>query len=123
LLSSDHPNFQKKYYYTIGEVCNLLGLKPHVLRYWEKEFPQLHPKKSKGRNRKYNPQDIELLKKIKHMLYSQKFTIDGARQKLREAAKSKHQLELEFFSDKDEARTKEEIIKKLKAIKELLTRR
>lgn len=113
----------KKYYYTIGEVCNLLGLKPHVLRYWEKEFPQLHPKKSKGRNRKYNPQDIELLKKIKHMLYSQKFTIDGARQKLREAAKSKHQLELEFFSDKDEARTKEEIIKKLKAIKELLTRR
>ncbi|OQX71896.1 MAG: hypothetical protein B6D62_01035 [Candidatus Cloacimonas sp. 4484_275] len=44
----------KKYYYTIGEVCNLLGLKPHVLRYWEKEFPQLHPKKSKSPNQRGN---------------------------------------------------------------------
>jgi len=109
----------KKYYYSIGEVCNLLDLKPHVLRYWEKEFPQLHPKKLHGRNRKYNPQDIELLKKIKNMLYTQKFTIDGAKQKLKESAKTKHQLELNFSVSKDE--TKEKVISELKAIKELLS--
>jgi len=79
----------KKYYYTIGEVCNLLQLKPHVLRYWEKEFPSLRPKKAAGRNRKYSSKDIELLKKIQYMLYTQKFTIDGARKKLSEMKQKK----------------------------------
>ncbi len=109
----------KKYYYTIGEVCNLLELKAHVLRYWEKEFPQLKPKKAKDRNRRYNPADIELLKKIKYMLYNQKYTIEGARKKIKEMKKAKAQMVLEFTVDKGEV--KENVIKDLKEVKSLLT--
>ena len=72
-----------KYYYTIGEVSNLLEIKPYVIRYWETEFPQLHPRKDKSRIRKYDESEILLLKKIKDMLYNQRFTIEGARQKLK----------------------------------------
>ncbi|PKN80647.1 MAG: MerR family transcriptional regulator [Candidatus Cloacimonetes bacterium HGW-Cloacimonetes-1] len=72
-----------KYYYTIGEVSNLIDIKPYVIRYWETEFHQLRPRKSKGRIRKYDEEQILLLKKIKDMLYTQRFTIEGARQKLK----------------------------------------
>jgi len=72
-----------KYYYTIGEVSNLLEIKPYVIRYWETEFPQLRPRKDKSRIRKYDESEILLLKKIKDMLYNQRFTIEGARQKLK----------------------------------------
>ncbi len=108
----------KKYYYTIGEVCNLLDLKAHVLRYWEKEFPQVHPKKKFGRNRRYNPDDIELLKKIKHMLYNQRYTIEGVKKKLKIIDKEKNQSEMDFTVDKKEA--KENIINELNEVKELL---
>ena len=108
----------KKYYYTIGEVCNLLDLKAHVLRYWEKEFPQVHPKKKFGRNRRYNPDDIELLKKIKHMLYNQRYTIEGVKKKLKNIDKEKNQIEMDFTIDKKE--TKENILDELNDIKELL---
>ena len=108
----------KKYYYTIGEVCNLLDLKAHVLRYWEKEFPQVHPKKKFGRNRRYNPDDIELLKKIKHMLYNQRYTIEGVKKKLKIIDKEKNQIEMDFTVDKKE--TKENIITELNEVKELL---
>ena len=108
----------KKYYYTIGEVCNLLDLQAHVLRYWEKEFPQVHPKKKFGRNRRYNPDDIEILKKIKYMLYNQRYTIEGVRKKLKEIDKEKEQTELDFTVDKKEAKKK--IIKELTEIKEIL---
>jgi DNA-binding transcriptional MerR regulator len=87
-----------KFYYTIGEVSNLLELKPYVIRYWETEFPQLRPRKEHGRNRQFTEEHIELLKKIKDMLYSQKFTIDGARQKLKNDRKAPEQLELDLFS-------------------------
>ncbi len=73
-----------KYYYTIGEVSNLLGVKPHVIRYWESEFPVLKPKKSSGRIRKFSQEHIHLLKKIQDLLYNQRFTIEGARQKLKQ---------------------------------------
>jgi DNA-binding transcriptional MerR regulator len=108
----------KKFYYTIGEVCNLLDLKPHVLRYWEKEFPQVHPRKKFGRNRRYNPDDIELLKKIKYMLYTQKYTVDGVRKKLKEMQKNKNQIEFNFSEDKNEIKKK--LINELKAVRELL---
>jgi DNA-binding transcriptional MerR regulator len=108
----------KKYYYTIGEVCNLLDLKAHVLRYWEKEFPQVRPKKKFGRNRRYNPDDIELLKKIKHMLYNQRYTIEGVKKKLKIIDKEKNQIEMDFTVDKKEA--KENIINELNEVKELL---
>ena len=109
-----------KFYYTIGEVCNLLELKAHVLRYWEKEFPQVKPKKNLGRNRRYTPDDIELLKKIKYMLYNQRYTIDGVRRKLKDTEKNKTQIELNFVVDKNQA--KESIFKELKEVKELLKR-
>lgn len=72
-----------KYYYTIGEVSNLLDVKTHVLRYWESEIPAIRPKKS-GHQRRYTLQQIETLKKIKDMLYNQRFTMEGARQKLKQ---------------------------------------
>lgn len=109
----------KKFYYTIGEVCNLLELKAHVLRYWEKEFPQIHPQKRFGRIRRYNPDDIELLKKIKHMLYIQKYTIEGVRKKLREWQKTQPQIELDFTCEKGEIRLK--IKEQLAEIRKLLT--
>ncbi|MDD4310559.1 MAG: MerR family transcriptional regulator [Candidatus Cloacimonetes bacterium] len=74
----------KKYYYTIGEVSNLLGVKAHVIRFWEGEFAALRPKKGEGRIRKYSEHHIELLKKIQDLLYNQRFTIEGARQKLKQ---------------------------------------
>ncbi|HNX01021.1 MAG TPA: MerR family transcriptional regulator [Candidatus Cloacimonadota bacterium] len=86
----------KKFYYTIGEVGKLLDLKQYVIRYWETEFPQLHPRKEKGRNRKYSEEDIEILRMIKDMLYNQKYTIDGARQKLKNQSKTKKMDQLEF---------------------------
>ena len=87
-----------KFYYTIGEVSNLLDLKPYVIRYWETEFSQLKPRKDHGRNRQFTEEHIELLRKIKDMLYNQKFTIEGARQKLKRDRKVPEQLEIDLFS-------------------------
>ena len=77
----DEP-IAKKEYYSIGEVCDLTGLKPHVLRYWETQFELLHPTKNRAGNRVFRPKEIELVLLVKHLLYEKKFTIDGARQKL-----------------------------------------
>ncbi len=87
-----------KFYYTIGEVSNLLDVKPYVIRYWETEFHQLKPRKDNGRNRQFTEEHIELLKKIKHMLYEQKFTIEGARQKLKSDRKAPEQMEIDLFA-------------------------
>ncbi len=78
----------KKAYYSIGEVCDLSGLKPHVLRYWETQFDVLHPTKNRAGNRVFRPKDIELILLVKHLLYERKYTIDGARQKLKEMRKT-----------------------------------
>ncbi len=77
-----------KYYYTIGEVSNLLGVKPHVIRYWESEFSVLRPRREEGRIRKYTQENILMLKKVQDMLHNQRFTIEGARQKLKEERKN-----------------------------------
>lgn len=74
----------KKAYYSIGEVCDLTGLKPHVLRYWETQFEVLTPIKNRAGNRVYRPQDVELILLVKHLLYEKKYTIRGANQKLLE---------------------------------------
>ena len=76
----------QKMYYSIGEVSELLGVKAHVLRYWETQFPMLKPKKNKGGNRHYQMRDIELINQIKQLLYEENFTIAGARKKLRETS-------------------------------------
>src|SRR6266511_2114793 len=72
----------KKLYYRIGEVCEIVGVEAHVLRYWESEFPQLAPPKNKAGQRTYRPKDIELLLHIRKLLYEEGFTIAGARKKL-----------------------------------------
>ena len=80
-MDTDEP-IAKKAYYSIGEVCDLTDLKPHVLRYWETQFELLHPTKNRAGNRVYRPKEIELILLVKHLLYERKFTIDGARQRL-----------------------------------------
>lgn len=72
----------KKAYYSIGEVCDLTSLKPHVLRYWETQFDILRPTKNRAGNRVFRPKDIELVLLVKNLLYDQKYTIEGANQKL-----------------------------------------
>jgi len=74
----------QKLYYSIGEVSDLVKVKPHVLRYWESQFPVLKPKKNRAGNRTYRIRDIRLLFTIKSLLYERGFTISGARKKLRE---------------------------------------
>jgi len=80
-MDTDEP-IAKRAYYSIGEVCDLTGLKPHVLRYWETQFELLHPTKNRAGNRVYRPKEIELILLVKHLLYERKFTIDGAQQRL-----------------------------------------
>jgi DNA-binding transcriptional MerR regulator len=79
-----------KLYFKIGEVCEITGVQPHVLRYWETEFPQLAPEKNRAGQRVYKRRDIELILRIKKLLYEDKFTIAGARKRL--AAESRFKL-------------------------------
>lgn len=72
-----------KLYYRIGEVAELVGVEPHVLRYWESEFPTIRPQKSRSGQRVYSRRDVEKLLRVKDLLYAQRFTIAGARQRLR----------------------------------------
>jgi len=76
------PFVPKKLYYKIREVCEIVGVEAHVLRFWEAEFPELSPPKSKSGQRTYRPKDIDLLLRIKKLLYEEGFTIAGARKKL-----------------------------------------
>jgi len=69
-------------FYSIGEVCTLTDLKPHVLRYWESQFRFLNPAKNRSGNRVYKGREVELIMLVKHLLYTEKFTIDGARQRV-----------------------------------------
>ncbi len=80
--NSNLPPIPGKRYFTIGEVSELCGVKPHVLRYWEQEFPQLKPVKRRGNRRYYQRQDVLIIRQIRSLLYEQGFTIGGARQKL-----------------------------------------
>ena len=98
------PEIPDKLYFKIGEVADLLGVEPYVLRYWETEFSQLTPKKSGTGHRLYRRKDVELLLRIKHLLYEKRFTIEGARQSLQAAgkqakARSPKRTQQELFSD------------------------
>jgi DNA-binding transcriptional MerR regulator len=80
--ASELPPIPGKRYFTIGEVSDLCAVKPHVLRYWEQEFPQLKPLKRRGNRRYYQRQDVILIRQIRSLLYEHGFTIGGARQRL-----------------------------------------
>jgi len=98
------PEIPDKLYFKIGEVSDLLGVEPYVLRYWETEFSQLAPKKSGTGHRLYRRKDVELLLRIKHLLYEKRFTIEGARQSLQMGSRAPKvraakRLQQELFSD------------------------
>jgi DNA-binding transcriptional MerR regulator len=78
------PSEPVQEFFSIGEVCSLTDLKPHVLRYWESQFRFLNPAKNRSGNRVYQRKEIELIMLVKHLLYTEKYTIDGARQKIDE---------------------------------------
>jgi DNA-binding transcriptional MerR regulator len=78
------PDIPAKLYFTIGEVSDLCRVKTHVLRYWEQVFPELKPKKRRGNRRYYSTQDILLVRQIRELLYLQGFTINGAKQALKQ---------------------------------------
>lgn len=75
-------------FFSMGDVCNLTDLKPHVLRYWESQFRFLHPAKNRSGNRVYQRREIELIMLVRQLLYTEKYTIDGARQKIDEYKKN-----------------------------------
>ena len=82
---TDLPPIPAKRYFTIGEVSDLCGVKPHVLRYWEQEFTQLKPVKRRGNRRYYQHHEVLLIRRIRDLLYEQGFTISGARNRLDDA--------------------------------------
>lgn len=86
------PPIPAKRYFTIGEVSELCGVKPHVLRYWEQEFTQLKPVKRRGNRRYYQHHEVLLIRRIRDLLYEQGFTISGARNRLDEQGNVESQL-------------------------------
>ena len=84
LATTELPAIPAKRYFTIGEVSELCGVKPHVLRYWEQEFTQLRPMKRRGNRRYYQHHEVLMIRRIRDLLYDQGFTISGARNKLQE---------------------------------------
>ena len=96
------PPIPAKRYFTIGEVGELCGVKPHVLRYWEQEFTQLRPMKRRGNRRYYQHHEVLMIRRIRELLYDQGFTISGARNKLQElvqAERDKRRVEGDGFDD------------------------
>jgi DNA-binding transcriptional MerR regulator len=105
-------------FFSIGEVCALTDLKPHVLRYWESQFRFLSPAKNRSGNRVYQRREVELILLVKHLLYTEKYTIDGARQKVDELRKAgQHRAEARAALQRE---TAEAIEGELRAILDLL---
>jgi len=92
--AAELPGLDPKLYYSIREVAGYTGVKAHVLRYWEQEFPTLRPKKNRAGNRSYRPRDIEEILKIRKLLYDDGFKIDGARKLLRGSPEKVEQISL-----------------------------
>jgi DNA-binding transcriptional MerR regulator len=98
-LNSSLPSIPAKRYFTIGEVSDLCGVKPHVLRYWEQEFTQLKPVKRRGNRRYYQHHEVLLIRRIRELLYEQGFTISGARNRLDETARERGAARVEVPHD------------------------
>lgn len=91
-MSTALPSIPPKRYFTIGEVADLCGVKPHVLRYWEQEFTQLSPVKRRGNRRYYQHHEVLMIRRIRDLLYEQGFTIHGARNRLQELTTAERSL-------------------------------
>ena len=111
------PPIPAKRYFTIGEVSELCGVKPHVLRYWEQEFNQLKPVKRRGNRRYYQHHEVLLVRRIRELLYNQGFTISGARNRLDEGdsvgavAAEKKEVAVQTLSLRDELRSIIELLR------------
>ena len=111
----------KKLYYSISEVCEMTGLKPHVLRYWETAFPMLTPSKNKAGNRVYDAEDVDMVRAIKRLLYEERFTVEGARARLRDMLEGEGQMNLELGpSETVVADELDEVISELRKIIDVL---
>ena len=90
------PSIPDKLFFKIGEVAELAGVEQHVLRYWEEEIESLKPKKNKSGQRLYQKKDVEQIFEIKQLLYAEKFTVAGARKKMKQNKKKETQLDIAF---------------------------
>jgi len=97
--NSELPVIPAKRYFTIGEVSELCAVKPHVLRYWEQEFPSLKPVKRRGNRRYYQRHDVLMIRQIRNLLYEQGFTIGGARQRLEGEARTEGETPLDLIKE------------------------
>jgi len=118
------PEIPDKLYFRIGEAAELLGVEPHVLRYWESEFPSLAPKKSGAGHRLYRRKDVEILLRIKQLLYEKRFTIEGARQALQAEVRApkgrppaRRQAQRELFADDPVTEIRRELAEILELLK------
>ena len=100
-MDSPLPSIPAKRYFTIGEVGELCGVKPHVLRYWEQEFTQLRPIKRRGNRRYYQHHEVLMIRRIRDLLYDQGFTISGARNRLQELVQGDKQLRRSAADEND----------------------
>jgi DNA-binding transcriptional MerR regulator len=122
-LNPELTDIPDKLYFRIGEVSDLVGVEPYVLRYWETEFPAVGPKKSGAGHRMYRRKEVELLLKIKYLLYEKKYTIEGARQCLDSEAKLSRRRravkneQRELFSDDKLPEIRKELAAILKILK------
>ena len=98
-MESTLPPIPAKRYFTIGEVAELCGVKPHVLRYWEQEFTQLRPMKRRGNRRYYQHHEVLMIRRIRELLYEQGFTIHGARNRLQELAQAEREQRRQSLAD------------------------
>lgn len=115
------PEIPDKFYFKIGEVSSLLDVKPYVVRFWESEF-RLSPSKNRSRHRIYKRQEVETLIEIKRLLYDERFTIEGARKKLKERMKEKHQQFGLSLEEKQFKTVLKKVKKDLAKIREMLAR-
>ncbi|MFQ5464332.1 MAG: MerR family transcriptional regulator [Thermodesulfobacteriota bacterium] len=108
-----------KLYFKIGEVAGVTKVKPHVLRYWESEFKIITPRKSVARQRVYTRKDIELILEIKRLLYKEKYTLEGAKKRVKELRNKSPQMDLSLSGDKFQGSLKS-MRKELASLKKLL---
>lgn len=114
------PPIPTKRYFTIGEVSKLCEVKPHVLRYWEQEFPQLKPVKRRGNRRYYQRHEVKLIRHIRRLLYAEGFTINGARTRLEQLESDKNVVETTSPSTQDTAKMVSQLIAELTEVHGIL---